>query len=441
MRLISWNIRGLNGPRKTRLLKNMIKEENPQVLFLQETKCDSNVHDRLPTKFWPGIHNIVVHADGASGGLAILWDSRAMVLNNFHAHRNFLQATFHILGTNQHGLLTNVHFPQETHRKSEILNSISALNQNRPLPLWIGRGDFNMITRLDERRGGRRRSSHEGSLLKDFIQNNWLINLPSNNGVFTWNNTQGGSLQIASWFDRFLLSNNAIHFGGDFAASILPFTGSDHWPISLHWSRPGNNIRRPFRFEAFWMTHPDFHKLINIEWKSLRPPLGSKMFQFQQKLKHLKSKIEHWNRTSFEKEKREETLWRQKSRIKWLKDGEKNTKFIHSTAIERRMDNNITHIQNEQGTRVEKHEDIEVELLNYFKQVHKQPNIHHSEAIQEITSNIPKLNSDEHNQMLLKPVDLQEVEIAVRQLKAGKALGPDRLTSNFFHNFWDLTKN
>lgn len=193
MKLISWNIRGLNGPRITRILKNMLKQENPQSLFLQDTKCDSNILDRLAAKFWPGNHNVVVEADGASGGLAIIWDSRAIVLNNFHAHRNFLQANFHIIGTNQHGLLTNVYFPQETPRKAEILNSISVLNQNRPLPLWITRGDFNMVTRLEERRGGRCKSSQEGSLLKDFIQKNWPIDLPSNNGVFTWNNRQAGS--------------------------------------------------------------------------------------------------------------------------------------------------------------------------------------------------------------------------------------------------------
>jgi len=99
--------------------------------------------------------------------------------------------------------------------------------------------------------------------------------------------------------DRFLLSDNAIHLGDDFAASILPFSVSDHWPISLQWSRPGNNIRRNFRFEAFWLTHPKFHKLINTEWNSFYPPPGSKMFQFQQKLKHLKGKIKYWNHTSF----------------------------------------------------------------------------------------------------------------------------------------------
>lgn len=37
------------------------------------------------------------------------------------------------------------------------------------------------------------------------------------------------------------------------------------------------------------------------------------------------------------------------------------------------MNNNITHIQNEQGVEVEKHEEIVSELLNYFKQIHREP--------------------------------------------------------------------
>jgi len=242
---------------------------------------------------------MVLDAHGASGGLAILWDERIIQLNNIHANKSFIQAIFHINGTNIYGHMTNVYFPQETTKKNLILSTLSELNRNRLHPLWISGGDFNMIAKLEEKKGGRHTGNREGNLLKDFIQNNWLIDIPSSNDVFTWNNKREGPYQISSRLDRFLLSNNAIHLGGEFTASILPLSGSDHWLITLQWNRPGHNIRRPFRFEAFWLSHLDFNNLVNSEWRNFSPPNGSKMSQFQQKLQHLKGKIKHQNHMSF----------------------------------------------------------------------------------------------------------------------------------------------
>jgi len=104
------------------------------------------------------------------------------------------------------------------------------------------------------------------------------------------------------------------------------------------------------------------------------------------------------------------------------------------------MNNNISHTHNEQGEKIENHTGIESEFLNYFKQAHQEPNIDRLPVMESILSNIPKSISEEHNQLLLRPVDLQEVEEAVHQLKVGKAPGPDGFTSNFFHHFWDLIK-
>jgi len=122
------------------------------------------------------------------------------------------------------------------------------------------------------------------------------------------------------------------------------------------------------------------------------------MFQFQQKLKNLKQVLKIWNQTQFgnifehrkkleqqmcslqqniilegrtkelaqqeqtlwteneARKQQEEILWRQKSRIRWLKEGEKNTKFFHRSTIQRRMHNNIAFINNRQGERLEVHE-------------------------------------------------------------------------------------
>lgn len=110
--------------------------------------------------------------------------------------------------------------------------------------------------------------------------------------------------------------------------------------------------------------------------------------------KHLRSQIEERNR-------QEEILWKQKSRIRWLKEGERNTKFFHSTTIQRRMHNTITFIQKQDGGRVEKHTEIEQEFINHFKEVLQEPQIDRRLEIEEITQLVPKVITEEHNQLLL----------------------------------------
>ena len=99
------------------------------------------------------------------------------------------------------------------------------------------------------------------------------------------------------------------------------------------------------------------------------------------------------------------------------------------------MHNNIPFIQKQGGARIEQHEEIEEEFLNHFKQVHQRPNADRRLAIERITQNVPKLITEEHNELLLRPILTQEVDTAMSQLKEGKAPGPDGFTTTFFHTF------
>eukprot|EP00253_Pinus_taeda_P029510 PITA_29510 len=418
--------------------------EKPQICFLQETKCNNSTLGTILSKAWPGCQSVAVDATGAFGGLAIAWNSQALTLSDFHASHNLIQAAFHIIDTNIHGILSNVYFPQEAREKISLLHTLEALNFNRRYPLWIIGGDFNMITKLEEKIGARNRLEQENTHFKDFIQNASLIDMHFCNGTFTWINRRAGKHQIASKLDR--------------------------------------TTRRPFRFEEFWFTHPSFKDFVHSTWTSFSPPEGSKMFQFQQKLKHLKFHLKQWNSETFgnifkvqhdlqkalvelqqeistgghtertleqeqhihnqlkERRKQEEIYWKQKSRIRWLKEGERNTKFFHRTTVQRRMCNNIPFIQKPGGERVEQHEEIEKEFLNHFKQVHQEPEINRRPTIERIINNVPKLITEEHNEFLLRPIQTQEVDIAMAQLKDGKAPDPEGFTTTFFHKFWELIK-
>lgn len=89
---------------------------------------------------------------------------------------------------------------------------------------------------------------------------------------------------------------------------------------------------------------------------------------------------------------------------------------------------------------MEKHEDIERELTNHFKTAHQAPPTGRQPAINEILQHIPRIITEEPNQLLLRLVTMLEVESASAQLKDGKGPGLDGFTSNFYHHFWDLIK-
>ena len=67
--------------------------------------------------------------------------------------------------------------------------------------------------------------------------------------------------------------------------------------------------------------------------------------------------------------KQEEIFWRQKSRVQWLKEGECNTRFLHRATMVNRSHNKIALIKKEDGQLLQSHEDIEVVLVQHFREI------------------------------------------------------------------------
>lgn len=309
-----------------------------------------------------------------------------------------------------------------------------------------------------------------------------LVDIPPKNGLYTWNNRRGGENRIASRLDRFLISENILLEGTTVDSDILPSGGSDHWPIALEAAFLETPKNRPFRFEKFWLTHPNFPELLKKWWEEPRNIRGTKMFKLQSKLKHIKHKIKEWNAAEFgnifqekhniedrlsqihkewasginredsnEQERilmqkwqlrchQEEILWKQKSRIQWLKEGEKNTKFFHRSTMDYRGANKILKLTNASGEVIQNHNDISTLLTSHFKKIAQESQEDRSEAREEIIQAIPQIITPAQNASSLRKVSMEEVEEAVKDMPNDKAPGPDGFTINFYKACWQTVK-
>jgi exonuclease III len=99
MKVISWNIRGLNGRSKQRILRDCIKEETPDILMLQETKCTGLEAESIMQRIWKGCQSFYTDSVGVAGGLAILWNPNHTILSGPFSTAGTLSTHFEIIGS------------------------------------------------------------------------------------------------------------------------------------------------------------------------------------------------------------------------------------------------------------------------------------------------------------------------------------------------------
>ena len=87
---------------------------------------------------------------------------------------------------------------------------------------------------------------------------------------------------------------------------------------------------------------------------------------FTEEIKELANSIQQeWDNRCLQ----EEIFWRQKSRVKWIKEGERNTKFFHKSTIAHRTNNRISKLTDPQGTEKNTHEEMEDILVQHFQSI------------------------------------------------------------------------
>jgi hypothetical protein len=134
--------------------------------------------------------------------------------------------------------------------------------------------------------------------------------------------------------------------------------------------------------------------------------------------------------------KAKDALVAQRSRSKWLKEGDANTKYFHNCVKVRKSRNSIKALREIDGWVVSPY-DVRRKVVEYFKNI-----------VANDRWERPKLDgvnfervSDEDNIFLAAPFSMVEIEAVVRESDGGKSPGPDGYNFAFVNEFWYLIKD
>ncbi|XP_027183762.1 uncharacterized protein LOC113782049 [Coffea eugenioides] len=284
-------------------------------------------------------------------------------------------------------------------------------------------GDFNDICSNGEKWGGRER--FEGSFrdFNNFIFRKELVDIGFVGVPWTWSNTWDEEGEVKERLDRCLGSVGWMQLYENVTCEHIE---KRHLiTASLWWTRTRNKGEVK---EGFSSTK-DEQKTKHLKWTA-KGNAKAKIQEIKEQLKVTREADERCNKgviTTLKLQlskayKDEELYWSQKSRSRWLKEGDKNTAYFHQSVMAKRKRNRISILQKTDGEWCRSDQEIEDELCTHYKELFTSNN---PIEFDEVLQGIPRTISNLMNAQLIKPVDELEIKQAIFSMFPNKFSGVD----------------
>ncbi|MCH92036.1 RNA-directed DNA polymerase (Reverse transcriptase), partial [Trifolium medium] len=242
----------------------------------------------------------------------------------------------------------------------------------------------------------------------------------------------------------------------------------DHHPILIS-PKDAPFIRAPrqFRFESAWLLDNTYNSMLNASWKG--------DVSLVENLENVKQGINQWKIQTFDqvilKKKeimarlngiqanihngnngrglrrleqklqdelsdileKEELMWFQRSRAKWLCDGDRNTRYYHTKTVSRRRKNNVLMLKNEEGQWIDDVDQLQGMVNEFFHKLFASTHDRRDWFVSDIS--YPELG-DGCIAKLASPLMNEKVKNALFSMNPWKAPGPDGFPAGFYQKAW-----
>ncbi|KAJ9561549.1 hypothetical protein OSB04_006709 [Centaurea solstitialis] len=473
--ILTWNIRGLNTSLKQSEVRDLIKEKGVNICAILETHVKSdalvNVCSRVFGR-WSWVSNHV-HSDLGTR-IIIAWDVALFELMVMDMADQYINCEIKIRGTDSAFFVTFVYGANQGSARQRLWSGVRkfrAIMGDKP---WVVAGDFNALLFPHDALGGTSRRNSDMADFSMFVDDVELFDLRYTGIQYSWCQKPKEEGGLRRKLDR-VMSN--ITFTSSFVnASVifLPRGISDHSPSLLLFSGGVKKHKRGFKFDNFLVENPRFKQIVINGWNTQVD--GNFMFRVTSRLKLLKKPLASLRNTYGDLSLRvrkakheldviqlacdldpcnlalrddlialrlaytqargdEEMAAMQRAKVRWLRDGDSNTRFFHMVLKEKRHSHHVHSIRNMAGSYVYD-QDVPIAFMEHLKSIIGTKDLSLDTLVPEgLISNT--LSVEEANHMVRPFTDL-DIKEAMFGIGNEKAPGPDGFSAKFFKAAWDI---
>lgn len=318
-------------------------------------------------------YGFYVDPEGLAGGLALWWTDE-VELEVESASKNLIHSFVREKGSAACWATTFVYGSPVQSGRDLVWEDLKNISRTENLP-WLSIGDFNEVLSMDDKVGGNCPSQSWLDSFHDMLNFCGFVDIDFKGPKCTWRNNRLGKDCIMERIDLAFANSTWRELFDQALVFVEAAIGSHHNPLLLNTKSPLHIVGKAFKFESPWTIEEECREIICEEWH--KDCDGSSMLRVCKKLRGCKEKLKEWHRVKFgdlhfqisvTKEKllevqklldtgfnpdlavtendlkrkledlwqKDAMFWHQRSRVKWLQLGDKNSRFFHLTTLQRR---------------------------------------------------------------------------------------------------------
>ncbi|XP_019237273.1 PREDICTED: uncharacterized protein LOC109217477 [Nicotiana attenuata] len=346
-----------------------------------EQRVQDNKAKEIINKCAPGWSWCSNRSSDGKGRIWIIWDPNKIQFTMLQNLTQYIHGKVHNISSSRQFAFTAIYGLHTIAHRCAMWEALRNLDSQMTNP-WLIMVDFNAIMDIEDRVNGTTMQENEIKEFRALMEDCRLNELTTVGRSYTWTNSH-----VYSRIDRAIVNAHWMMNMPPIQVNVMDPQFSDHSPLCIELEITMDTRGKPFKFFNYLADHTYFENIIRERWDNKERSMKG----IWQNLRNVKAALKSLNRKEFasttnkvqqpretlasiqaqmrtttapadmfdtekitkqqlEKwSKIEENIYKQRSRVQWLKLGDSNTAFFFTSMKGRTTQNQIKLLTTDDG--------------------------------------------------------------------------------------------